>query len=124
MSRRVSTTGPSSVIATVCSMCAPREPSWLRNDPDHPDAPDAPEGAEDLDPYFGDASVDLNRARSTEPAEPADLASTTAAPAKQTPAKQAPGKQAGSKKAPAKQAGATSGPATPRTRRVTRISVD
>ena len=90
-----------------------REPSWLRNDPDHPDAadPDHTAAADhrghesdlDDDPFFGDASVEV-----TAPTNPA-------------PSNPAP-KKAAAKKAAAKNAAASS--AVPRTRRVTRISVD
>ena len=101
---------------------AGREPSWLRNDPDHPDAPDAPEGPEgpdDVDLLFGDASVDLTRPEQ-QPSEPA--VGETCAPADE-PETTAPTKKAATKKAPAK-AAAKAASATPRTRRVTRISVD
>ena len=105
---------------------AGREPSWLRNDPDHPDAPDpdtpgqpvaadqpaaaeAPDGVDDVDDvdlYFGDASVDLT------------------GPAHQAPATEPAATKPAAKKPAAKNAGAKKVSATPRTRRVTRISVD
>ncbi len=97
---------------------AGREPTWLRNDPDHPDAPDpdvdgaddadaagrdtgsdtgSDAGSDDVELFFGDASVDLT------------VAAASTAPAADEPVETAP---------------APTGSGTPRTRRVTRIAVD
>ncbi len=109
---------------------AGREPSWLRNDPDHPDAPDhtaAPgrdgggADVDDVDLYFGDASVDLAGPSQQTPAKK----STAKKPrATNAAAKKVAAKKSTAKKPPATNDTAKKVAATPRTRRVTRISVD